>query len=93
MKGFKNTWIVTEEGLKKTSFTYSNEFLTIGKNEAELEELPDNYVIVPGFIGRKRAKMTILFPDFPVSPARLYRFSDFLPSHRPPGSSPYSSRA
>ena len=50
MKGFKNTWIVTEEGLKKTSFTYSNEFLTIGKNEADLEELPDNYVIVPGFI-------------------------------------------
>ena len=50
MKGFKNTWIVTEEGLKKTSFTYDQHFITIGKDEEGLEELPEDYVIVPGFI-------------------------------------------
>lgn len=50
MKGFKHTWIVTEEGLKKTSFTYDETFLTIGKEEEGLVELPDEYVIVPGFI-------------------------------------------
>ena len=50
MKGFKNTWIVTEEGLRKTSFTYDQHFITIGRDEEGLEELPEDYVIVPGFI-------------------------------------------
>ena len=31
MKGFKNTWIVTEEGLRKTSFTYDQHFITIAR--------------------------------------------------------------
>ena len=50
MKGFKNTWIVTEQGLQRTSLTFDEKFLTIGKNEENLEELPENYVVVPGFI-------------------------------------------
>lgn len=50
MKGFKNTWIVTEEGLKKTSLTYEEKFISLGNNEEGLVELPDNYVVVPGFI-------------------------------------------
>ena len=45
MKGFKNTWIVTEEGLRKTSFTYDQHFITIGRDEEGLEELPEDYVI------------------------------------------------
>lgn len=50
MKGFKNTWIVTEEGLKKTSLTYNDKFISLGENEEGLVELPNNYVVVPGFI-------------------------------------------
>lgn len=50
MKGFKNTWIVTEKGLEKTSLTYEEKFVTIGKNEEGLQELPEEYVVVPGFI-------------------------------------------
>ncbi len=50
MKGFKNTWIVTEKGLEKTSLTYDEKFVTIGKNEKGLQELPKEYVVVPGFI-------------------------------------------
>ena len=50
MKGFKNTWIVTEKGLEKTSLTYDEKFVAIGKNEEGLEELPEEYVVVPGFI-------------------------------------------
>lgn len=50
MKGFKNTWILTEKGLEKTSLTYDKEFITIGKNEESLEELPEGFVVVPGFI-------------------------------------------
>lgn len=50
MKGFKNTWIVTEEGLVKTSLTYDDKFQTIGQNEEGLEELPEDYIVVPGFI-------------------------------------------
>lgn len=50
MKGFKNTWIVTEEGLKKTSLTYNEKFTSLGNDEEGLVELPDNYVVVPGFI-------------------------------------------
>lgn len=50
MKGFKNTWIVTEKGLEKTSLTYDEKFVTIGKNEEGLQELPEEYVVVPGFL-------------------------------------------
>lgn len=50
MKGFKNTWIVTEKGWEKTSLTYDEKFVTIGKNEEGLQELPEEYVVVPGFI-------------------------------------------
>ena len=50
MKGFKNTWIVTEKGLEKTSLTYDEKFVTIGKNEEGLQELPEEYAVVPGFI-------------------------------------------
>ncbi len=50
MKGFKNTWIITEEGLVKTSLTYDDKFQTIGQNEEGLEELPEDYIVVPGFI-------------------------------------------
>lgn len=50
MKGFKNTWIVTEDGLKKTSLTYDEKFTSLGNDEEGLVELPDNYVVVPGFI-------------------------------------------
>lgn len=50
MKGFKNTWIVSEKGLEKTSLTYDEKFVTIGKNEEGLQELPEEYVVVPGFI-------------------------------------------
>lgn len=50
MKGFKNTWIVTEKGLEKTSLTYDEKFVTIGKNEEGLQALPEEYVVVPGFI-------------------------------------------
>lgn len=50
MKGFKNSWILTEKGLEKTSLTYNEKFETIGKNEEGLIELPEEYVIVPGFI-------------------------------------------
>lgn len=50
MKGFKNTWILTEKGLEKTSLIYGEKFKAIGKNEEELVELPEDYVVVPGFI-------------------------------------------
>ncbi len=50
MKGFKNTWIVTEEGLKKTCLTYDETFTSIGEEAGNLIELPENYVVVPGFI-------------------------------------------
>ena len=46
MKGFKNTWIVTEKGLEKTSLTYDEKFVTIGKNEEGLQELPEEYVVL-----------------------------------------------
>ena len=50
MKGFKNSWIVTEKGLEKTSLVYDELFQSIGDEEEGLEELPENYVVVPGFI-------------------------------------------
>ncbi|MCM1260160.1 MAG: N-acetylglucosamine-6-phosphate deacetylase [Prevotella sp.] len=50
MKGFKNTWIVTAEGLQKTALTYEKNFESIGQPDDSLIELPDDYVVVPGFI-------------------------------------------
>lgn len=50
MKGFKNSWIVTEKGLEKTSLVYDELFTEIGKEYEELETLPEDYVVVPGFI-------------------------------------------
>ena len=50
MKGFKNSWIVTEKGLEKTSLVYEELFVELGKEYEELEQLPEDYVIVPGFI-------------------------------------------
>lgn len=45
MKGFKNTWIVTAEGLQKTSLTYAENFESIGQTDESLVELPDDYEI------------------------------------------------
>lgn len=50
MKGFKNSWILTEKGLEKTSLVYDELFEKIGDVEGELETLPEDYVVVPGFI-------------------------------------------
>lgn len=50
MKGYKNSWIVTEKGLEKTSIIFDELFEKIGVENEKLEQLPDNYVIVPGFI-------------------------------------------
>ena len=50
MKGFKNTWIVTAEGLQKTALTYEKNFESIGQPDDSFIELPDDYVVVPGFI-------------------------------------------
>ena len=50
MKGFKNSWILTEKGLEKTSLVYNELFEKIGDIECELEVLPEDYVVVPGFI-------------------------------------------
>lgn len=57
MKGFKNSWILTEEGLQKTNLTYDKTFLSISEKsteekstEVDLEQLPENYIVVPGFI-------------------------------------------
>lgn len=50
MKGFKNSWILTEKGLEKTSLVYDELFTEIGKEYTELEQLPEEYVVVPGFI-------------------------------------------
>ncbi len=50
MKGFKNSWIVTEKGLEKTSLVYDETFVELGVEHEELEQLPEDYVVVPGFI-------------------------------------------
>ena len=50
MKGFKNSWIVTEKGLEKTSLVYDELFTEIGTEHEELEQLPEDYVVVPGFM-------------------------------------------
>lgn len=52
MKGFKNSWILTEDGLVKTNLIINDgKIASLGKEEsAELVELPDNLVVIPGFI-------------------------------------------
>ncbi len=50
MKAYKNSWVLTEEGLVKTNLVYSNTFEQIGSNVEDGEVLPEDYVIVPGFI-------------------------------------------
>ena len=51
-KGFKNSWILTEAGLKKTNLVYeSGVILSIGNEVCEnMVELPDNQIVCPGFI-------------------------------------------
>lgn len=50
--GFKNSWILTEDGLLKTDLIVKNGIIdSIGKNDNfELYELSDNLIVVPGFI-------------------------------------------
>ena len=52
IKGFKNSWILTETGLKKTNLIIENGLIKeIGDAEAEgLVELPEDQIVVPGFI-------------------------------------------
>lgn len=50
--GFKNSWILSEDGLLKTDLFVKNGIIdSIGKNNNfELYELSDNLIVVPGFI-------------------------------------------
>ena len=50
--GFKNSWILTEDGLLKTDLIVKNGIInSIGKSDNfELYELSDNLIVVPGFI-------------------------------------------
>lgn len=50
--GFKNSWILTEDGLLKTDLIVKNGIIdSIGKNDNfELYELSDDLIVVPGFI-------------------------------------------
>ena len=52
MKGFKNSWIITEEGRVKADLVIESGLIkTIGETStAELVELPENLTIIPGFI-------------------------------------------
>ena len=52
VKGFKNSWILTEEGLKKTNLIIENGLIKeLGDKEVEgLVELPEDRIVVPGFI-------------------------------------------
>lgn len=52
MKGFKNSWIVTEDGLTKTNLIIKDgKIASLGNEVTEgLFELPDNLVVLPGFI-------------------------------------------
>ena len=49
---FKNSWILTEEGLKKTSMLIEEDkIVSIGDyNKEELIELEDDKIVIPGFI-------------------------------------------
>ena len=50
--GFKNTNILTEEGIKKTSLLISNGYISkIGIESSDnLIELDDKYIVIPGLI-------------------------------------------
>ena len=50
--GFKNSWILTEEGLKKTSMLIEEDkIVSIGDyNKEELIELDEDKIVIPGFI-------------------------------------------
>ena len=50
--GFKNSWILTEDGLKRTSLIIDDDkILKIGTyNEDNLIELDDDKIVIPGFI-------------------------------------------
>ena len=52
MKGFKNSWIITEEGRVKADLVIENGLINkIGEDGSlELVELPENFTIIPGFI-------------------------------------------
>lgn len=52
MKGFKNSWIITEEGRVKADLVIENGLINkIGEDGSlELVELPENLTIIPGFI-------------------------------------------
>ena len=50
--GFKNTNILTEEGIKKTSLLISNGYISKLDTESSdnLIELDDKYIVIPGLI-------------------------------------------
>ena len=52
MKGFKNSWIITEEGRVKADLVIENGLINkIGEDGSlELVERPENLTIIPGFI-------------------------------------------
>lgn len=52
MKGFINSWIVTEEGkIKGNLIIEDGKIASLGNESAQgLMELPENYTIIPGFI-------------------------------------------
>lgn len=52
IKGFKNTWVLCESGIKKTNLIIEDGIITyIGDKEIEgLVELEDDKIILPGFI-------------------------------------------
>lgn len=52
IKGFKNSWVLTEEGLVKTNLVIADgKIESIGDKVIEgLVELPDDKIVVPGFI-------------------------------------------
>ena len=52
MKGFINSWIVTEEGkIKGNLIIEDGKIASLGNESAQgLMELPENYTVIPGFI-------------------------------------------
>lgn len=52
MKGFINSWIVTEEGkIKGNLIIEDGKIASLGNDSAQgLMELPENYTVIPGFI-------------------------------------------
>lgn len=51
MKKFRNALVYVEgEGLKKTDVTFDEKILSIGGGEGEVIELPENAIVLPGFI-------------------------------------------